>query len=406
LERATIDAIIAWLVQEGLDGTPETELLNGFCARLQGGGLDLFRALLIVDTLHPIYEGRAFRWRADLDDQLPALEYGRTNQGGEAEANWQKSPFYVLYTTGQSELRQRVVDLAELEDQPQWTTMREEAEFDYIAFAHRFARKNVIGEMDCVYSHWTTRDPGGFSDRQLAALRELMPHLVLAVKCASVAQVAETVARVYLGRDAGQRVMQGRIERGVADRVAAVLWFSDLRGYTRISDEVEPDEIIPLLNDYAHLVISSVQESGGDVLKLIGDGVLAVFLSDTPAAAARCALRAEEALRGGLRALNTARREAQRPVTEVYLGLHVGEVLYGNIGSDDRLDFTVVGRAVNEVSRIASMCRSVDRPVVMSSEFAEVTDGEQRTRLVSVGRYALRGIGRAQELFTIAPELL
>ena len=159
----------------------------------------------------------------------------------------------------------------------------------------------------------------------------------------------------------GRRVLSGRIIRGVAERIGAVLWFSDLRGFTRITDEAPPEQIIPLLNDYAEAVISAVHEAGGDVLKLIGDGTLAIFKADDPARACRYALEAEALTRERVAALNARRAAEGLPVTDVYLGLHIGEVFYGNIGSPDRLDFTVVGPAVNEASRIAAMCRSAER---------------------------------------------
>jgi adenylate cyclase len=178
---------------------------------------------------------------------------------------------------------------------------------------------------------------------------------------------------VYLGHDAGERVLSGRISRGVAERINAVIWYSDLRGYTKITDTAPPDEIIPLLNDYAAAVIAAVRTAGGEVLKLIGDGVLAIFRADDATQACRCALRAEASLRSGTKAVNERRAADNHPDTSVYLGLHIGEVFYGNIGSEDRLDFTVVG-PVNEASRIGAMCRSVDRSVVLSSEFAAATD--------------------------------
>jgi adenylate cyclase len=149
-----------------------------------------------------------------------------------------------------------------------------------------------------------------------------------------------------------------------------------------------------------------VHEAGGDVLKLMGDGTLAIFKADDPAQACAAALRAEADLRARLKVLNARRSSEGRPTTTVYLGLHIGEVFYGNIGSEDRLDFTVVGPAVNEVSRIASICRSVDRHLVISSEFAAQAPDAARAHLVSLGRYALRGVGRAQELFTLDPGVL
>ena len=159
-------------------------------------------------------------------------------------------------------------------------------------------------------------------------------------------------------------------------------------------------------NDYAEVVISAVHEGGGDILKLIGDGVLAIFEAADPAEACCSALHAAERLRCGMRTLNERRTAAGDPVTSAYLALHIGEVFFGNIGSEQRLDFTVIGPAVNEVSRIAAMCRSAERGVLVSPAFAAALPVTERDKLVSVGRYALRGVGRAQELFTLDPAVL
>jgi adenylate cyclase len=375
-----------------------------FSERCNEAGLALSRSLAFIDTLHPVHEGTVYRWRSDDVEEKAAVEYGRSNEG-EGAVSWQRSPFYHLLQTGGEELRRRI-GFGEPADFTIIQEMKDLGHTDYIVFIHRFADEATIGEMDGVYSAWSTRHPDGFSEANLIALRRLVPALGLAIKSAALARVADTLVQVYLGRDAGRRVLKGSIQRGVADRIEAALWFSDLRSYTAITDTAKPSEIIPLLNDYAEAVITSIHEAGGDVLKLIGDGTLAVFRADDPAEACRCALRAEENLRARMTELNERRLAAEQPVTTAYVGLHIGEVFYGNIGSVDRLDFTVVGPAVNETSRIASMCRSVDRPVLVSSTFAEALPGEERAPLVSVGRFALRGVGRAQDLFTIDPELL
>ncbi|MGH7092537.1 MAG: adenylate/guanylate cyclase domain-containing protein [Stellaceae bacterium] len=392
----TLAAIADWVTAAGLAGKSEAALLDGFCRRAREAGLPVARAAVIIDTLHPVHEGRAFRWRSD-GARPETIEYGSTNEG-EAAANWQASAHYRLLQTGGSLLR---VPLAANQpaEFPGVATFADEGMTEYLALIDRFAGGGAIGEMDCVYTYWVTDRAGGFADDQVAALVGLMPPLALAVKCASLARIAATLVETYLGRDPGRRVLAGSIGRGAADRIAAVLWFSDLRGFTRIADSAPPREIMAMLNDYAEIVIRSIHERGGDVLKLIGDGILAIFPFDAPAEACARALAAEGTLRQRVARLNHRRADSGLPVTGIYLGLHVGEVFYGNIGSHDRLDFTVIGPAVNEVSRIAAMCRSAERDMLLSADFAaSVGDA---ARLVSVGRYALRGVERPQELFTL-----
>lgn len=393
-------ALAGWLTQAGLVGMSEGQLLDGFCKHLVAGGLPLSRALAMVDTLHPIYEGRAFRWELRQAGITAETEYGRTGGTDQVSEQWRHSPFYNLYETGGSRLRHRLVGTDPI-GFPILQELRDGGHTDYLALIHRFDAADVVGGMECVYSSWTSDAPNGFDEAQVALLEQLVPVLALALKCRSLGRIAATLVETYLGRDAGRRVLGGRIARGVAERISAVLWFSDLRGYTRISDRAPPDTLIPLLNDYADAIISSVHEAGGDVLKLIGDGILAIFHADEAATACGCALAAEALARERVAALNAGRAAAGLDVTEAYLGLHIGEVFYGNIGSEDRLDFTVVGPAVNEVSRIASMCRSVDRDLLLSSAFAAAATKADRARLVSVGRYALRGVGQPQELYTL-----
>ena len=404
MKSTDLDRIINWIVRRGLQGAQEADLLREFCEKCNAAGLPIARALVVIDTLHPVHEGTVFRWRNDDVEENAVTNYGRTVEGATADT-WYRSPFYHVLQTGGEELRRRIgqgepADFSIIQD------MKDQGHTDYVVFVYRFANDATIGEMDCVYSGWSTRNPDGFSDEGMAALRLLVPALGLAIKSAGLAHVAHTLVETYLGRDAGRRVIQGRTQRGVADRIEAALWFSDLRGYTTITDTAKPSEIIPLLNDYAEAVITAIHEAGGDVLKLIGDGTLALFRTDDPAEACRRALQAEANLRVRIAELNERRKAEERPITSVYIGLHVGEVFYGNVGSFDRLDFTVVGPAVNETSRIASMCRSVDRPILVSSAFAASLSAAERVGLVSVGRFALRGVGRAQELFTLDPEML
>jgi len=405
MEQHQLDAILAWMTRAGLDGLAEQDLVAGMAERCRAAGLPISRTIALIDTLHPTFEGRAFRWFNDKSQESGILEYGPSNQGDRAEA-WLRSPFRYMLDTGSSEFRRKLGDPPDPNPNAPLVNSLSEGQTDYFAMIHRFAPEGSMGQMDCCYAQWNTDRKGGFSDGDIDSLRRLMPTLSLAIKCRAVARIAGTLAEVYLGRDPGQQVLAGRITRGIAERIHAVLWFSDLRSFTTISDSVSPDQIIPLLNDYAEAVISAVEREGGDVLKLIGDGVLAIFKADDATQAVSCALRAGRALRQNLLAVDARRRKENLPTTVVNLGLHIGEVFYGNIGSDTRLDFTVVGPAVNEVSRIVALCRSVDRASLLSADLVAAMSPTERAKFVSVGRYALRGVGRATELYTIDPELV
>jgi adenylate cyclase len=395
--------MINWLAGEGLTGLAEVDLVRGFCERCRSGGVELSRGLVAIDTLDPVFEGRAFRWTDTETNEGDTHEYGSSEEG-EASDSWRRSVFYHMLENNRPELH---LDLRDPGSQ-QFSRMEEVAGRGHrhiMGLVHRFGQTGSIGQMDCVYSYWATRVPDGFDEPARSALRDLVPVLALALKSATVARIARTVGRVYLGRDAAEQVMGGRISRGVSEWINAVLWFSDLRGSTAISEAIEPGEIIPFLNDYAEASIHAIHDAGGDVLKLIGDGVLAVFTGDDMVVARRAALMAEHQFRKNMRAVNAKRSAANQLITSAYVGLHVGEVFYGNIGSEDRLDFTVVGPAVNEVSRIASMCNSVEREFLASSAFLAGLDAVGKKYFVSTGRFALRGIGKSQDLYTLDPDI-
>jgi adenylate cyclase len=401
MELITRLGLMNWLVSQGLTGLTENDLVRGFCERCCATGLDLSRSLIFIDTLHPIFEGRGFRWNDTASNESDSFEYGPT---GDNDDIWRRSVFFHMLEQGHDELRLDLVGPA-LSDFSRIPELVEEGHRYMLAFVHRFGESGALGQMDCFYSYWLTRRAEGFDDRELAALRDLVPVLGLVIKSAQQVDIVRTLGRVYLGRDASERVLHGKISRGVTEQINAVLWFSDLRGSTSITESISPDEIIPFLNDYAQAAIGAIHETGGDVLKLIGDGVLAMFTGQSLTLAKRAALRAEHRFRLNMIALNATRGAEGRAVTSAYVGLHVGEVFYGNIGHDDRLDFTVVGPAVNEVSRIASMCRSVDRELLVSAAFRDGLDAAGRHYLVSTGRFALRGIGRAQDLYTLDPTI-
>src|ERR1700726_2004333 len=395
--------LMNWLVSHGLTGLPETDLIRGFCERSRAGGLDISRASLFIDTLHPIFEGRGFRWNDTETNESDMFEYGSTSEG-EAALNWRRSIFYHML---ESDIEELEVDFADrgLLDFSLIDELAAKGHRHFVAFVHRFGEAGTLGQMDSLYSYWVTRRAEGFEEQGLSALRDLVPALGLAIKSGAQVEIARTLGRVYLGRDASEQVLRGRMSRGVTERIKAVLWFSDLRGSTAISERIGPDEIIPFLNDYAQASIDAIHDAGGEVLKLMGDGVLAMFTHDNMAGAKHAALRAERGFRHNMNSLNARRSAEGRPTTSAYVGLHVGEVFYGNIGSEDRLDFTVVGPAVNEVSRIASMCGSVDREFLTSSDFWSGLNAAGQAYLVAPGRFALRGIGRARDLYTLDPDI-
>ncbi|MCD6031607.1 MAG: hypothetical protein K0S78_3781 [Thermomicrobiales bacterium] len=199
-------------------------------------------------------------------------------------------------------------------------------------------------------------------------------------------------------------MIAGSIDRGRPVSVPAVLWYSDLQGFTKIADAVDGPVLLALLNDYAEAVVGAILQHEGEVLKFMGDGIFAMFAQDGGTETlCRRALEAAVSLRDAIEALSERRSQAGLPTCGFYLALHYGEVLYGNIGSPARLDFTIVGPAVNETARIEAMCRSIDQWLVVSSAFAEAA-GPARDRLISLERYALRGVRRPQELFTLDSE--
>jgi adenylate cyclase len=241
--------LMNWLVSQGLTGAAGHDLMRGFCERCRTAGLELSRGIAFIDTLHPIFEGRGFRWNDVETNEADVFDYGSSGEG-EAAQNWRRSTHYHMLERGLDEM---LIDLAESGslDFAQIRDLWANGHRHFVAFVHRFGEAGTIGEMDGVYSYWTTRKPEGFDEPELAALRDLVPVLGLAIKSAAQVDIARTLGRVYLGRDAAEQVMRGRISRGVTERIKAVLWFSDLRGSTGISESIAPDEIIPFLNDYA-----------------------------------------------------------------------------------------------------------------------------------------------------------
>lgn len=392
--------VIDWLTTAALGGAREHTLLEGLCDRLVAQGLPLMRAAMGSDLLHPTLDSRGYWWVRG--DGVAGQDFARDDPLSDRD-EWRRSPFFYMLEHRLPRLRCRLAE-------PRWTAafpllarFASEGATDYVAFAVGLGEAARLGAVEGMVCSWTIDRPGGYRDEEIALLARVVPVLAVCVHLAGSIGTARTLLNTYLGRDAAERVLKGNIVRGRAETIRAVIWYSDLAGFTRISDSIERDHILGLLNDYAECLVEVIEAHGGDVLKFMGDGILAIFPDDARSQACGRSLGAALEAEVRLAALNERRWNEGTAITDVYLALHVGDLLYGNFGSRSRLDFTVLGPTVNEASRISAMCRSLDQRIIVSSAFAAAA-GRGRDWLVSLGRYALRGIGRPQELFTIDRE--
>jgi adenylate cyclase len=394
-----VEDIVAWAVGVGLEGLGQADLTAGYCDRLARAGVPLWRVSIGADRLHPLIQAQGHRWLAGEGVREEFYVRASIPAGEEADKEWRQSPWYWMLENREWRMRWRIAIGQGTNEFPLLATLAAEGGTDYWARIVRFGERASIGEGQGVATSFATRDPEGFTAQELATIEATLPAFALAFKASMTVDTARTLVTTYLGRDAAERILRGEIERGQVKTVRKVLWFSDLTGFTRIADSLPREQLLDLLNAYADCLVGVVHDHGGEVLKFMGDGILAVFDGAENDACER-ALDAAEAARVAIARLNQERSAAGLPVTSFTLALHEGEVLSGNVGSQERLDFTVVGPAVNEASRIQAMSRSLDQPILISAIFAAAC-GEQRARLVSLGRYALRGVGRPQELFTL-----
>jgi len=402
LGRRIIDTHI-WAVREGLRGAAAYDLFDGYCQRLVLHGVPLWRAHTAMETLHPQWGGYGYTWRRDLNAIQPE-QYARQNM---PSAEWLRSPMYDLIRRAQAgepnpTMRRRLQAGPEQRDFPALEDFFAEGATDYFAQLFVFGERGDPAQGTGVVYSFATDRRGGFHDDDAALLQATLPAVSLALKAHAGYVIASALLRTYLGDEPGLRVHAGAIERGSVESVRAVLWYADIRGFTATSDVSSGPEIVDLLDNVFETLAAAMRSRGGEVLKFLGDGMLATFAfaeSDRAETCQRALDAAEEAMRG-LAALNAARVDAGLPAAAVDLALHVGEVLYGNVGAADRLDFTVIGPAVNEVARIEALCEPLGRPVLMSAEFA-ASLGDAGNRLVSLGFYRLRGVSDPKEIFAL-----
>lgn len=385
-----------WLWREGWELPSLPDLTGGFGRAMNAVGIPVYRLRLTLRTLHPQLAGLSHTWSRETDtveEFWPPLTLMQ-------EAFFLKSPIALLIE-GAGAIRRRL-DLPDAEiDFPILEDLRMEGATDYVAMPLTFSDGRISA------ATFATDRPGGFTTGELETLYDMLPVLTRLMEMHALRRTARILLDTYLGRHTGERVLQGLVHRGDGEDIHAVIWFSDLRGSTRLADTLPRPEYLKLLNGYLECMAGAVLEQGGEVLKFIGDAVLAIFpigaISELPnlclQGAGAAALKAARDAQLRMADLNAIRKAAGEPELRYGIGLHVGDVTYGNVGAPMRLDFTVIGPACNEASRVATMCKVLERPLIVSDELARLLPDE---KLVSLGFHGLRGVREPHELFTLA----
>jgi len=392
--------IARWIAEAAVRTVEPGELVRGLAERLRKEGITLGRLWVGADILHPTIGARTVSWSRGRG--IEATGFGRSERRDLDSPQWRATPLRVVLSERLSEFRRRLATDYRKGEFALLDSFLDAGLTDYLACAVRFPEGTVVGDSAVMVATFASDGPGGFSEREIEILSATVRPLALAWRSILLLDALRAVTGTYLGADAAQRVLSGSIARGQVETIRAAIWFSDLEGFTTLSDTLPKERLMALLNTYAGTVLDTIAGFGGEVLKLMGDGVLAIFPLEAETDACRRALDAAIAALHAVDRTSAERRAVGEPITRMFVGLHLGEVLYGNIGSADRLDFTVLGPAVNEASRLERMCRTVERPIVASAAFAEGS-GEAGRRLTSLGRFTLRGVARPQELFTLDP---
>jgi adenylate cyclase len=374
-----------WLLVDGPQIDSEVELFDELCWRLVGDGVPLWRANLQIGMLHPQIRGIGARWWRE----RKVIEDYRILHGSEETDEYQLSP--IRMTTERGTPTRRRLD-GPISEFPLLERIRQAGGTDYFALALNRALRRFPTVT------WATDHPGGFSDADIGKLEEINPALAAIVDTRAVRRISGNLLDTYLGPQAGRRILAGQVFRAQGERLRAVIMMTDMRNFTGISDRFVGDEVIELLDDYFDAIVSPIEDKKGEVLKFMGDGVLAIFPAEDDEDFAPSSRRALEAATEGLErldAVNLARREQARPEIRTGIGLHLGEVIYGNVGAADRLDFTVIGPAVNLAARIEGLTKRLSRPLLTSSAFAEICPRP----LVSLGFQSVRGLHEPVEIF-------
>jgi len=380
--------LVNWVVRDAWMSKSSRDLVMRFSDAMIAAGFPLWRLRLLVRTLNPLLYALIYTWQRDCDE-VTVFEISHENLQSEQYRN---SPF-ALVINGEGGVRRRLEGPNVRLDFPILEDLVAEGATDYVAMPLRFSD----GQLNILTL--VSDRPGGFSTEALGQIYEILPTLSRLFESHALRLSSATLLRTYLGSDAGQRVMDGLVKRGDGEDIHAAIWITDLRESTALAASLSREDYLSLLNRYFDSVAGAVLDHGGEVLKFIGDSVLAIFAIDDPdqkepEACARALAAAAEASRQ-IAAVNEERAADGAPALGFGIGLHRGDLTYGNVGTSKRLDFTVIGSAVNEASRIESLSKTLNRQILISAAFRESVPDS----LISLGHHSLRGVTGEREIF-------
>jgi len=382
-----IRAAVDWLIDGARSAVQPQDVLFQLCDRLVACGIPLWRVAVFVNTLHPQIIGRRFVWRPGADVEISEGRFGLFDT-----PEFRDNPVAGVYAT-KSAIRRRLADPDCAIDFPILHELRAQGVTDYLA-SPLFFTDGAIHVVTC-----TTRQPGGFTDAQIAGVEAILTPLARVAEIRALRRTASTLLDTYVGHDAGERILAGHIRRGDIEDIHAAIWLSDMRGFTALADRQPSRVLIDLLNRYFDCQVPVILDHGAEVLKFMGDGLLAIFTIDgDETEVCKRALAAAREAQTNIAALS----RSAMPGLRFGLALHVGDVLYGNVGSGNRLDFTCIGPAVNLAARIEALTGQLGRVILASGEFARYCPGE----FVALGEFTLPGFSAAQLVFGPANEEL
>jgi adenylate cyclase len=381
-----VSAVAAWLVDGARSASKSEDVLTEMCVRLSQCGLPLWRVAVYVNTLHPQILARRFLWRPGAHTDVDEAPFAFA-----ANADYRDSPITRVRSSGET-IRRRIADPHCPIDFQILKELKEDRVTDYLAAPLPFTN----GEIHV--ASFTTQRTGGFSKAQIGAIETILPPLSRVAEVRALRRTAVNLLDAYVGHDAGERILAGKIQRGDAETIRAAIWLSDMRGFTRLADSVAPQALIERLNQFFDCMVPAIETEGGEVLKFMGDGLLAIFrFADEARVEAACAraLRAARRARLQIEALPALRAGEKETGPRFGLALHVGEMLFGNIGGGGRLDFTCIGPAVNMAARLEKIAKKLGRAIVASSAFARRLPDD----FAPLGAFELAGFRDAQEVY-------